>query len=240
MGKLRAERTDWYSAAWAIKLTLTELRTAPSESALRFGSERSLDVFQVHDLEWLQDAIRRHVNYRMCQRQRSTKSAVSMQLPLTGRDPDETQRQRDSILNAPGVAVSAGEMMAFEAHILLGKILQLQGALPQWVTDLPLMVATIPQATPTNPKSCSGIQGRRGDRRGRLRTELESAIRNHPGESARALLDQLSGSDVVVRWSADQVWYHTGKEIRRITMDRYENTFSEANRSITKHRARTK
>ena len=234
MSKPKAEQVNWVSEAWAIKGVIRDINPPTlQKNALMRGGLGPLTEEQVAALEGLQDKLRRHLRYRLSRQKPLRPPMRGQRWEFTSRDPWETRRQLHHLTRIAGFEFNGGDLMAVEAMRLAGFILHFRCVDDRWKSELPLMVASISNPAGFNAAKARGVPRPNADRRSLLRRETETTYRNHPNESARQILIRLMGSRVVCDATSDTVTYSDSKgQPIKITMDSYENIFTDAKKAF--------
>lgn len=234
MSKLKAIRVNWIRKAWEVHDVIADInRLAGNALSTEYLAAPDLPASKVAALESLQDALAKHLAYRMSLQKVRLRPPKGSRWAFTSRLPAITLAQRDYLADVVGMDFSGPEQFAVEAHVLIGSTLA-----SRWIADedkctLPLLVASIPALVAGVPgKNRGAPRPNSKSKKSTLRLETELAVRNHPGETAFEILNRLAGG-VVESSNSNQVsyWSAPGK-LKKITLDRFENIFSEANAAV--------
>ena len=230
MKKPTLPNVDWFGEgwrAWAI------LKDVPQLGLL--SQYQPLPAETVSDLEALQDRLVEFVNYTLVRRRPKTLPLKrGRRFTIGGRLPQAAIGKLELYKDTFQFEFTTNEVAAFYAHSMIGEILAAENAPSQIRETLPLLVASVAgQGINLAMHKAASAKRMQADRRSSLRCELERCIRNHPGETAFSILHRLEGDCVVKKSDGERLWYWTKEgELKEIGIDRYENVFSEAKRSI--------
>ena len=230
MTKPTLPNIDWFGEgwrAWAI------LKAVPQLGLL--SKHEPLSAETISDLEALQDRLVQFVNYTLYRRRPKTLPLKrGRRFTICGRLPQASTGMLKFFKDTLGFEFTTNEVAAFYSHGMIGDILVGENATSQIRETLPLLVASVAgQGVHFAAHKAASAKRGKADRRSKLRCELERCIRNHPGETAFSILHRLAGERVVEKSDGSRVWYRTKEgELKEIGIDRYENVFSEAKRSI--------
>lgn len=238
MAKPKVFLVDWLAKARELTNELPAI-WGPPGLLQDPNQEYKPDRSKLDPIRRLLDIVKVYLTDRIGRKKPSTRPDSGDSFGVFTDDPTLTWPLLSKFTEDLGMTFTDAERRAFVAHSMLCQVMR-----DGWIGDdfrrlLPTQIASIQGESKSAAKSQTATSKRGGDRRSPLRIAVEDAIRIHPGEAAFVICARLVG-DVVESWDSSGVTYWLAPDrlkTRKITLDRFETIFSEANAAI---RAATK
>jgi hypothetical protein len=216
MGQIKAPRINWLEEAWIISQTVAKFESGPP-GLLSTATHWSIEPDLAAVVRDIQDSVSLYLTYRITTVYKFALKSIDGERWLMGFEgchPD-TVLAGYKFMEGAGLKFKGVDRCAFEAHMMLGRILIDTFVCDQWKRELPLMVASI--GGPSGSYVASLKAGRpRGKRRPSFLEEEKYRVqRAHPGYSWKELLDELTGDSVVIDWNEETItWKDPDDNVR--------------------------
>jgi len=210
---------DWFEMGCRVGAAL---ESVPSEPAAADGELPPLQPATSAMLQKLAGAIAYHLSYRLrVVHKLATKlpDGTGGMVSFDGRDPHQVMRFY-KLAKEGRVELKREDLLALDAALMIGRLLQSRLASAEWKWKLPVYVAGIAGPS-TGEKAQRWIvepRARRRDNNADLRDAKRSAANRNPEATWKNLLDTLEGDEFVTRWTGSEIEWTDEEGKQKVTL----------------------